>query len=127
MTKKFALLLALPLVLAGCATDATFTNLTPSQRVRNEKNLYPVEVSLTSEQQTLRWDSIRPQIVVGTEYYKMQQTPLMKNRWEGVIPVPPGTNLVYYHYKFGFDYNTFGRPKPDSTVSREYSLRIVDQ
>jgi hypothetical protein len=127
MTKKFPLLLVLPLLLAGCVTDATFTNLAPSQRVRNDKNLYPVEVSLTSRQQSLRWDSIRPQIVVGTEYYKMQQTPLMKNRWEGLIPVPPGTNLVYYHYKFGFDYNSFGSARTDSTSSREYSLRIVEQ
>jgi hypothetical protein len=127
MTKKFRLVLLLPLLLAsGCVTDATFTNLTPSQRTRNADNLYPVEVALTSRQQSLRWDSIQPQIVVGTEYYKMHQTPLMKNRWEGVIPVPPGTNLVYYHYKFGFQYNAFGSPKSDSTSSREYSLRIME-
>src|SRR2546426_11103529 len=58
-----ALLLLLMFLVAGCATN--FTNLTPQQQERNANNLYPVEVALDSRQQTLRWQSIRPQIVVG--------------------------------------------------------------
>ena len=126
MTKKSLLALCALVLLAGCATNATFTNLTPSQEPRNAQNLYPVEVSMTSQQQSLRWDSIRPQIVVGTEYYQMHSTALMRNRWEGSIPVPPNVNVVHYHYKFDYLYNAFGSPKPDSATSPEYSLRIVE-
>jgi hypothetical protein len=123
MLKKLLPFLLLPL-LAGCA--ATFTNLTPKQQVRNADNQYMVEVALNSRQQTLRWDSIRPHIMVGTEYYPMRQTLLMKNRWEGLVPVRPGTNVVHYRYKFDFDYNAFGSPKTDSALSEEYTLRIID-
>jgi hypothetical protein len=122
MWKKCVPLLVLPLLLAGC--NATFTNLTPNQQTRNKDNLYPVEVSLASRQQTLRWTSIRPEIVVGTEKYPMRPTPLMTNRWEGLIPVPAGQDKVQYHYKFDYEYNKMGRPGTSSLSSPEYTLRI---
>ena len=77
MLNKFpvACLLTLLLLVSGCAT--TFTNLTPQHQERNANNLYPVEVALDSRQQTLRWDSIHPQIVVGTEFYSMRPTKMM--------------------------------------------------
>jgi hypothetical protein len=126
MLKKILPLLFLPLLLGGCAV--TPTNLTPKQQTSNTNNLYMVEVALSSRQQTLRWDSVRPQIVVGTEFYPMRPTPLMTNRWEGLIPVPPGTKVVHYHYKFEFLNNVFGGPpEPNSASSPEYTLRIVDQ
>ena len=125
MLKKVLPLSLLSLLMAGC--NATFTNLTPQRQERNADNLYRVEVAMDTRQQTLRWDSIRPQIMVGTEYYPMQATPLMRNRWEGLIPVPARTNLVHYRYKFDFDYNAFGKPKTDSAMSQEYSLQIVDK
>jgi hypothetical protein len=126
MLKRFLTLLLLPLLLAGCATT-TFTNLTPQQQVRNPDNQYAVEVALNSRQQTLRWESIRPQIMVGNAYYPMRQTLLMKNRWEGFLPVASGTNLVHYRYKFDFDYNAFGSPRADSALSPEYTLRILEK
>jgi hypothetical protein len=126
MTKKIFLTLCAPLLLAGCAGNATFTNLTASQATRNAQNLYPVEVSLASSQQTLRWDTIHPSIVVGSQAYPMHMTPLMKNRWEGSIPVPPDVNSVVYHYKFDYSYYAFGSPKSDSASSHEYSLRILN-
>jgi hypothetical protein len=125
MLKKILPLLFVPLLMGGCT--ATFTNLSPRQQVRNANNLYPVEVALTSRQQTLRWNTIQPQIVVGTEYYPMHPTLLMTNRWEGLVPVPPGINVVHYHYKFDFLDNSFGPQKPDSASSSEYTLRVVDQ
>ena len=125
MLKKLLPLLFLPLLLGGCT--ATFTNLTPQQQLRNPENLYPVEVALDSRQQTMRWDSIRPQIMIGTDFYKMRQTLLMSNRWEGLVPVPAGSNMVHYRYKFDYEYNAFGPPKPDSALSREYTLRIIDK
>src|SRR5262249_22824022 len=121
MLKKFLPLVLAPLLLAGCT--ATFTNLTPQQQTRNANNLYPVEVAMTTRQQSLRWDTIRPHIVVGNESYPMRPTPLMTNRWEGLVPVPASENLVHYRYRFEFDYNTFGTPKGDSAVSPEYTLK----
>ena len=124
MLKKALLLLLTPLLLVGCR--ATFTNLTPQQQFRNTNNLYSVEVALDSRQKTLRWGSIKPQIVVGSDFYPMRPTLLMTNRWEGLVPVPPSTNLVHYRYKFDYDYNAMGRTKPDSALSPEYTLRILE-
>lgn len=124
MWKKVLPLLLAPLLLVGCTS--TFTNLTAKKQVRNPNNLYPVEVALNTRQQSLRWDSIKPFVVIGTETYPMRQTMLMKNRWEGLIPVPPGTNRVFYHYKFDFLYNDFGRPpQPDSAISPQFKLEIL--
>jgi hypothetical protein len=115
----------LALLLAGCAT--TFTNLTPQVQDRNAANQYPVEAAMDCSRQNLRWDSIRPRIIVGNKSYPMNPTPLMTNRWEGYVPVPPGTGAVRYHYKFDFEYNAFGKPKADSAVSPEYTLRVRGQ
>jgi len=126
MLKKSFMLLLLPVLLAGCA--ARITNLTPKQQLRNADNLYPVEVSFTSQQQSLRWDSLKPQIVVGNDYYPMHPTMLMSNRWEGFVPVPAGANAVRYRYKFDFLENAFGGPPlPDSALSKEYILRVRPQ
>ena len=125
MLKKSLPLLSLSLLLAGCATQ--LTNLTPQQQVRNANNLYPVEVSFNSRQQTIRWQSIQPKIVVGTEFYDMRRTPIMTNRWEGLIPAPQGTSLIHYRYRFEFQYNKMGRAGNDTALSREYTLRILDQ
>ena len=79
---------------------------------------------MSSRQQTLRWDSIKPQILVGNESYPMRPTTLMTNRWEGLVPVPSGTALVHYRYKFDFDYNSMGKAKTDSALSPEYTLQV---
>jgi len=125
MSKRILPLLAAPLLLAGC--NATFTNLTPTQLSRTTNNVYQCEVALDSRQQTLRWDSISPQIVVGNDYYPMRPTPLMTNRWEGLMPVPPTSRVVRYHYKFDYKYNAMGGAKADSAISPEYTLSITEQ
>jgi hypothetical protein len=125
MLKKILPLLLLPLLMAGCT--ATFTNLTPHQQIRNPNNLYQVEVAFNSREQALRWNSIKPQIIVGGETYPMKPTVLMGNRWEGLVPVPAGSASVHYHYKFDFESNGFGKPVPNSTASPEYLLRIVGE
>lgn len=123
--RKNVVVLALVLVAAcGCTS---FSNLTPRQQVRNPDGLYPVEVAFHSRRQSLRWDTIQAYVNVGTEFYPMRPTPLMSNRWEGLLPVPPGTNLVHYRYKFDFKYNAVGRPpQSDSAYSPYYRLRILD-
>jgi len=118
-------MLLIPVVLGGC--NATFTNLTPSRQTRNADNLYPVEVALASRQQTLRWSSIQPEIIVGSESYPMRPTPLMTNRWEGLIPVPGDRSQVRYYYKFDYEYNSLGKPKLSSAVSPEYELKILEE
>ena len=75
----------------------------------------------------MRWDSIKPQIVVGSEFYSMRPTLLMTNRWEGLVPVSAGTNLVHYRYKFDYQYNAMGNPRSDSALSPEYTLRIIEE
>ena len=115
MTKKFLPVLCLPLLLAGCATP--ITNLTPLQQPRNANNLYPVEVALDSNQQSIRWDTIEPHILVGNESYPMRGTLLMTNRWEGLVPVPPGESAITYRYKFDYECNSFGKPKAESRIS----------
>jgi hypothetical protein len=125
MTNKFLPVLFLPLLLAGCATS--ITNLTPLQQVRNANNLYPVEVAMGSSQQTVRWESIRPQILIGNDVHPMRPTLLMTNRWEGLVPVPAASTAITYRYKLDYEYNSFGKPKTGSSLSREYTLRIVGQ
>jgi hypothetical protein len=125
MLKKFLPLLIAPVLLAGCT--ATFTNLTPTQQPRNANNLYPVGVALATRQQSLRWESIHPLVMVGTDVYPMHATSLMTNRWEGLVPVPAGMNQVHYRYKFDYQYNSVGQPKDDSALSPEYTLRILEK
>ena len=124
MWKKNWPVLLSSLLLTGCT--ATFTNLTPQQQARSANNFYPVEVAFNSQQQSLIWGSIKPTVVVGGEALPMRQTPLMSNRWEGLVPVGPGANSVFFHYKFDFEYRDFGGPKSDSAHSPEYRLQIRD-
>jgi len=52
MLKRFLPILFAPILITGCTS--TFTNLTPLHQTRNGNNLYPVEVAMSSRQQTLR-------------------------------------------------------------------------
>ena len=98
------------------------------QQPRNANNLYPVEVAFNSQQQSLRWETIQPYVLVNGELYPLRQVPLVKNRWEGFVPVPPGVNSVDYRFKFDYKYNSVGSvPKPNSAFSPVYRLTIVDQ
>ena len=123
--KKFLPLLP-ALLLTGCATN--FTRLTPNEQPRNANNLYPVEVAFNSQQQALRWDSIKPYVLVNGQPYDMRQVPMITNRWEAFVPVPPSGNSVNYRFKFDYLYNNWGTPpKPNSAYSPQYKLEILDQ
>ena len=61
MIRNASAVALLALCLAGCANTA-ITNLTPTQQPRNDAGIYPVEVELTSQQQTLRHETITPTI-----------------------------------------------------------------
>jgi hypothetical protein len=123
MLKKFLPLLPV-LWLAGCAT-ATFTRLTPSQQPRNPDNQYAVETSFDSDQQSLRWDSVQGYVLANGRLLPMRRVPLVKDRWEGLIPVPPGTTTLNYCFKFDYQYNSLGSaPKTNSVTSPVYTLKI---
>jgi hypothetical protein len=125
MWNKFLPLLSV-LLLTGCAGQ--FTRLTPLQQPRTPNNLYHVEVAFNSQQQSLRWESIQPSVLVNGEPYPLHTVAQVQRRWEGYIPVPPGANSVTYRFKFDYKYNAVGStPKPASAASPLYKLTIVDQ
>jgi hypothetical protein len=125
MWKKFLPILPV-LLMTGCA--ATFTRLTPLEQPRNANNLYPVEVQFTSPQQSLRHDSLKPYVVVNGEPYPLRPVQRVQNRWEGFVPVPAGANTATFRFKFDYLYNNMGtEPKPNSALSPEYQLKIVNQ
>ena len=118
--------LPLLLLISGCATHSTVTNLTPSKTKRTPNNLYLIEYEWQSNQQSMRADSITPYVVVGTDVYPMKRIPRMKNRWEAYIPVPPSQNSVTYHIKVDYEYNDFGKRGKGSLKSEEYKLNIEE-
>lgn len=124
MAKKLLTFGLVSLLLAGCA--ANFNNLTPQQVRHNDNNLYPLEVAVKSRQESLRWKTIQPYAVVGTDFYPMRPVPLMTNRWETLVPVPPGTNIVHYRYRFDFKYNAIPARREDSATSPTYTLKIAE-
>jgi hypothetical protein len=122
--KKFLLLLT-PVLLAGCNS---IQNLTPTQYLRNDTGLYPVEAAWSSRQQTLRPGTVHPSVMIGFESYPMRPVPLVEDRWETLIPVAADKDIVHYRFKFDFIANTMGGPPhQDSKLSQEYNLKIVDK
>ena len=124
MWKKTLILMPLLLLLAGCAS--TITNLSAQRQIRNANNLYPIEVSLDSRQQALKWETVQPSVILGTESYPMRPVKYMQNRWECLVPVPANVNSVTYHYKFDYQVSGFGSPKKDSASSHSYKLLVVE-
>jgi len=118
------LLPLLLLLLPGCA--AKFTNLTPQSLPRSATGLYPFEVAMTSQEQALTWSSIQPVVRIGEEAYPMQPTPLITNRWEVLIALPPETEVVHYRYQFNFRKLGMGQEVADSASSGRYFLEIKE-
>lgn len=123
--KHFHWLLMLPLLMGGCASFS-ITNLTPSSVPRNADGSYPVEMLIDSRQQTLRHDSVKPYVVVGFDFYPMQRTLKMQNRWETLVPIPAEQDVLHYRFKVDYDYNDFGDVGQGSKMSTEYILKVRD-
>lgn len=124
MWKKTLILLPVMLLMAGCAS--TITNLSALRQPRNPNGQYPVEVSLDSRQQSLKWETVQPYVILGADAHPMRPVKYMKNRWECLVPVAAGVNSATYHYKFDYQYNDFGGPKKGSAASRSYKLEIIE-
>ena len=123
MWKKTLILMPLMLLLAGCAS--TITNISAQRQIRNANNLYPIEVSLDSRQQALKWDTVQPYVILGTENYPMRPVKYMQNRWECLVPVPANVNSVTYHYKFDYQVSGFGSAETHSPESLPRMVRRV--
>ena len=121
--KKLFPLMLLAAFLTSCATT-TITNLTPTQYPRNPSGQYLVEMQITSEQQTLRPETIKPYVVVGTQSYPMAQTRKTMNRWEAMIPIASDKTGIAFHYKVDYQYNKFGKPGEGSLRSQDYPLVV---
>ena len=120
-----AVLLAGLAMLCGCST--TISNLTPTQHPRNPNNLYPFEVTFDTKQKTVREQTIKPYVMIGSQLYPMEPAPMLKNRWEAQVPIPANTNYVYYRYKFDYQYDRIPKPGEGSRLSPTYQLEIVDK
>jgi hypothetical protein len=122
--KKIFEFLLLPVFLAGCTS---ITNLAPSRCVRDPSGYCRVEAQWRTHRQVVRPDSIKPLVVVGFDTYPMRPVAVVQDRWEGYIPIPKDKDTIYYHYKFDFMEDAFGKPRPNSLMSRDYKMRILEQ
>ena len=125
-TCKIVLALMLSLILGGCVTN-TVTNLTARQIPRNANGVYLFEVVFDSNQQSLRLESVQPQVLIGPNSYPMQPALKLKDRWEALIPITATNQSASYRYKFDYQYNRFGNTGSGSVLSQSYRLEIVDQ
>ncbi|MGZ4987303.1 MAG: hypothetical protein ACXWBP_04605 [Limisphaerales bacterium] len=125
MRKIFLSVLALStIILAGCSS---ITNLTPSKLPRNPTGFYQVEAAWNSRQRTIRYESMKPIVMVGTDVYEMRRVPRVENRWETMIPIAADKDAVRYQFKFDYMVNSIPRALPDSKMSPEYKLQILDK
>lgn len=124
--KRFLLLALFCIGLTGCVSP-TLTNLTTRQQVRNANNLYPLEVMWNNQQSTIITNTIKGFVVVGTDMYPMQRSPMLPNRWETFLPVPRDKDLVNYFYKFEYEYAQIPVRQPGSRLSPPYQLQITDR
>lgn len=119
------LALAALAALTGCT--GTLTNLTPHFQNRRADGLYPVSVAFDTEQQSLRWASLKPYVIADNAMIPMRQTPLMTNRWETLLPVPAGKKSVEFRYKMEWEYNAIPVPEKESMISQKQVLTIIDR
>ena len=113
-------------LLAGCTTS-TITNLTPRELPWSQTGLYPVEAMFRSNQRTLDSASIKPMVIFNNQAFPMRQTQLTQGRWETLVPIPDGTRVINYHFKFDYDYSAVLMRGADSKLSPPYQLQIVDE
>lgn len=124
-TRIFMVILAIGLSLSGC-TFSRFTNLTPSQLPRDSSGSYPVEMVWESNNRTIVYDSVRAYAVVGDNFYPMNRTLVVKDRWEAIIPAPPAADYLNFYFKVDYKYKAVPYFKSNSDLSEPFVLQIVD-
>lgn len=116
---------AVAVLAVGCTTNR-ISNMTPRVLHRSTDGLYRIEARWDSNQQALRQDSLEPYVVLDGVFHPMQRTALTTNRWEALVPVAEKQRFVRFRFKFDYRYNTFGAPRPNSRMSSDYVLEIVE-
>ncbi|MEI7732869.1 MAG: hypothetical protein WCO56_25075 [Verrucomicrobiota bacterium] len=124
MMKQIVVLLALAMLATGCHT---VTNLTPAQVSRNTNGLYNLEMMWTHQEAALRPQTVKASVMVGHDFYPMERTPLLKGRYEALVPIPANRDSLYYRFKIDFEKNAIPEPRAESVLSQEYKLSIMDQ
>jgi hypothetical protein len=119
-------LMVIPVILLTGCGSINITNLTPSTLPRNPDGNYPIEMVVDSNQQSLRFDSIQPFVVMGWDFYPMVRTLNMNNRWEVLVPIPADQNIAHYRFKLNYEYNDFGKVGQGSKMSTEYKLTVKE-
>jgi hypothetical protein len=107
----------------GCVYQK-ITNLTPGALPRNASGFYRVEIIWESNQPTVRHETVKPQVMIGTNSFVMENTPLMTNRWDAKVPVDSVANELRYRIKVNWQYNAIPVPAANSQLSEEFLLRI---
>jgi hypothetical protein len=123
--KNFVLLALLALTMAGCRTS--ITNLSPAQVIRNTNGLYSFEAAFATTEQAIVTNTITAYVVAGLDLYPMQRTPVVKNRWEAMVPIPADKKILHYRYKFDYEYLTIPKRRLNSKLSAPYSLKIRER
>lgn len=127
MMKQLMTLLALGM-LAMLATGChTVTNLTPAQVSRNTNGLYNLEMMWTHQEAALRPQTVKAYVVVGQEFFPMERTAMLKNRYEALVPIPANRDTLYYRYKIDYEKNAIPVPQAESLLSPEFKLTVMEQ
>jgi hypothetical protein len=119
--KRFLALLLAPVVLAGCSS---VSNLSATRVPRTAAGWYTVEAKFSTKRQAVIDESIKAYAVIDGKPYQLQRVPLVRDRWEGQIPVDPTKTETLYHFQFDFLVNRIPKAVERSYVSSEYTLDV---
>jgi len=108
------------LSLAGCVPG--YVNLTPGLQPRNEAHVYPFEVQWSTIRRGANSREVRAYVMVADQLYPMTRVPNTVNRFEGLVPLPPGKTHIPYRYKFDYHYPMLPDRVESSDWSPEYLL-----
>jgi hypothetical protein len=126
---RWASLVLLVAFLPSCSTTSltTVTNLTPTRLPRRDTGQYPFAVEFSTRQRTILRETIRAYVVVGDQRYLMERTPMLRDRYETLVPVPPTEEVVNYRYRFEYEYKAIPELKPGVFDSKGYQLYLQAQ
>ncbi len=66
-------------------------------------------------------------VIIGETQYPMQPVPFASNRWETMVPVSASDDVIYYQFKFNYNYSAIPQPRANSQRSPEYRLDITPE
>ncbi len=116
------------LMLAGCAeistTKASNTNLTPRTIPADAGSNYLFETTFDSIRRNVDPASVKAWVMIEAQLYPMSRVPNTLNRFEALVPLPPGKSYLVYRYKFEFGYPGLGTKEVNSDWSPEYRMVV---